>query len=329
MTTCEVFGWENGSAGGYYRVQLPMRSLAGLGHAVAGGTALPADWLRDHPDMIVVGQRVLEPRASRLWQEMAAAGRRLIFEIDDDLWNVDRSSPFFHGLMQREDVRENLRRNIEVAHAVTVTTEPLADRVRTINPRVHVIPNAVPDWLLDHRPARRTDGIITVGWGGDGTHAMDWEDHAEPIRGFFSRHPHTEMHCMGADYDLGLTPEGRTRFTPWIQGVEPYLHAVDYHIGIAPLRKHVFNHSKSALRTLEYAALGIPVVASAVGPYARHVREEVTGYLVRRPHEWDGFLNVLANDADLRDRMGAAAREHASAHASSRVAPLWEKAVFG
>jgi hypothetical protein len=329
MADIEVFGWQTDYAGGYYRVQLPLQSFAMCGRVTVCGVYMP-DLVRDNPNTIIVGQRICDPHATRVWQSLAADGHRLVFEIDDDLWNTDPSSALVHKFFADEEIRTNLRRNVEVAAAVTVTTEPLADRVRQWNPNVHVVPNAVPDWLLNRRPQQRDDGTITLGWGGSPTHKMDWEEHGEPIRRFLDVHPQAEIHCIGNNYArmMGL-PQERIRFTPWVANVETYLHTIDYHIGIAPLRDHIFNQSKSALKVIECGALGIPVVASDVGPYRDYVQDGITGYLVRGDREWARYLSALANDSDLRAAMGVAARVRAAQQTISCLTPLWEKAVFG
>ncbi|MEU1088982.1 glycosyltransferase [Streptomyces sp. NPDC005892] len=330
MTDLDVFGWQADENGcGYYRIQLPMQALAGLGHQVGHGLRMPNS-VRDNPNTVIVGQRVCNPAPSITWQRLAAAGRKLVYEIDDDLWNIDATSPAAHAFFAQPDIRANMQHNIEVAAAVTVTTEPLADIVRQWNPNVHVIPNAVPDWLVDHQPQQRDDGTLTIGWGGSATHQMDFGEVAGPLRKHLSRTPGAEFHCLGTNYAQWMRlPENRVRFTPWVPDVETFLRSIDYHVGLMPLRPHVFNRSKSGLKALECGALGIPVVASAVRPYEDYVMDNETGYLVRRDHQWAASLRALRAEPDMRAEMGAAARLQARQHTISHRAALWEKAILG
>lgn len=330
MADLDVFGWQADETGcGFYRIALPMQGLTGLGHNIAHSMKMPPE-ARDNPATVIVGQRVCKPGPTELWQLLAAQGRKLVFEIDDDLWNVDASSPVAHEYFARPEIRANLQRNIEVSAAVTVTTEPLAERVAAWNPNVHVVPNSVPDWLVDHQPVRRDDGILTIGWGGSATHQMDFDQAADQLRRYIQRNASTEFHCIGNDYGKWMRiPRDRARFTPWVANVEDFLRTIDYHIAVAPLRPHLFNSSKSALKGVEAGALGIPIVASAVRPYEDYVRHGSTGFLVRRDHEWAQHLRALANDPDLRAAMGQAAREQARQHTITQTAPLWEKAILG
>ncbi|MER5750603.1 glycosyltransferase family 4 protein [Streptomyces sp. NPDC002088] len=324
----EIFGWAADNAGcGYYRIELPMQGLDALGHTTSHSTRMP-EAIRRNPDVTIIGQRVCDPRPTQNWQDLAKEGRHLVYEIDDDLFNVDHRSIKAHAYYARADVRDNIRRNIEVATAVTVTTQPLADLVSQWNPNVHLVPNAVPDWLTDRQPPQRDDDTLTIGWGGSATHDMDWDQADQQIRRFLQRNPHTELHCIGNNYAARLKAP-RARFTPWVADVEDFLRTIDYHIGVAPLRPHVFNQSKSALKALEAGALGIPVVASAVRPYEDYIQHGVTGLLVRRDHEWARHLRTLTEDPAMRAEMGAAAREQARQYTITRTAPLWEKAILG
>ncbi|MFJ4926819.1 glycosyltransferase family 4 protein [Streptomyces sp. NPDC088736] len=322
-----IFGWPADETGcGFYRIQLPMQGLADLGHTTSHAQRMPVA-VREDPDTIIIGQRIATEGPTELWQHLAAEGRHLVYEVDDDLWNIDASNAKAHKFFNDPEVRQRMIRNIEVAAAVTVTTAPLAERVAAWNPNVHIVPNAVPDWLLDHQPPRREDGTLTIGWGGSATHQMDWDQAASPMRQFLGRNPHTELHCIGTNYAHGIRRQ--SRFTPWVPDVETFLRTIDYHIAVAPLRPHVFNQSKSALKALEAGALGIPVVASAVRPYEDHILHGVTGLLVRRDHEWGRHLRALVNDPAMRAAMGVAAREQARQHTITALAPAWEKAILG
>src|SRR3546814_15980579 len=87
--------------------------------------------------------------------------------MDDDLWNVDPANERAYYFFRDQDIRRRLVENIRVAYAVTVSTPELAEEVfqQTGHGNIHVIPNAVPAWLLDHEAERNHH----VGWGGSPT----------------------------------------------------------------------------------------------------------------------------------------------------------------
>ena len=83
-------------------------------------------------------------------------------------------------------------------------------------------------------------------------------------------------------------------------------------IGIAPTPSDPWTMGKCGFKILQYMASGLPVIASPIGANAELVQEGVTGFLPKQPANWPGVIVTLARDAELRARMGAAARESAA-----------------
>jgi len=77
-----------------------------------------------------------------------------------------------------------------------------------------------------------------------------------------------------------------------------------FDIAIAPLIETGFNQCKSDIKIKEYAALGIPVIATRVKPYSESVKEGYTGFLANTGKEWFDSLELLIKDKDLRLRLG-------------------------
>lgn len=330
----DVFGWIADWFGcGQYRVGIPLWGLREMGYRVALAERIPPALaeprsfrLGEHPT-VIVGQRVCKPEPSGIWQRIAAEGfHRLVYEVDDDLFTIDpRSNPAGAAMYGDPVIRANIRRNCEVADLVTVSTPRLAEVFGEFNPNVAVLPNVVlPDLLKWERPRRER---LTVGWGGSFTHLMDFDDSGPQLRRWMNRHPEADFHCIGTDFTEHLRfPPDRTRFSEWSPAFDDYYRKIDFDIGLAPLKSHVFNRSKSHVKALEYAALGIPAVVSAEPPYEDFVDHGETGFLVRRPHEWGKFLDLLANDPALREAMGARAKLRAAKYTIEAKANLWRDA---
>ncbi|PKV95911.1 glycosyltransferase involved in cell wall biosynthesis [Amycolatopsis echigonensis] len=323
-----LFGWQGDTQGcGYYRIALPFDALAARGHDAAYSTRMP-DAVRDGGVDVVVGQRVCEPGPSGIWQRLAAAGHtKLVFELDDDLWNIDPSNRSSHAFYDA-DRQRRLIENIRVADAVTVTTEPLAEVVSAWNPVVHVVPNQIPGWLLDHeRPVTES---VTIGWRGGPSHSRDFGELAKPLRRFL-QHPcnrdRVEFHAMGADYTPRVASNrGRTRHTGWTPEPERFLRGVDFDLGVIPLRPSVFNDSKSELALLELAALGIPAIVSDTGPYRRAVDSGAPARRASLPSCWTAALTDLVGDAEARVQLGKEAREWAAGRTVEANVSRWEEA---
>jgi glycosyltransferase involved in cell wall biosynthesis len=322
--TVQIWGWAADHNGcGQYRIGLPMWALGRAGHDTLAFSRLDAELPADLD--VLVGQRVCEPDRARVWLELAArADRRfaMVFELDDDLWNVHATN---HGAasFRHAAVQATIDRCIAAADAVTVTTPQLADIVRTRNPQVHVLPNCVDEALLHHRRPRTER--VTIGWAGGSSHRNDFDFVRNDLRTVLRRNPAVDMHFIGVNYGASV---GRpdARYTAWNTNLVDYLHTLDFDIGIAPLAYHVFNRSKSDLKVLEYAALGIPVVASDYGPYPDSIQHGVTGFLVKRDHEWGKYLRELVNDEGLRTELGENARRWAATRTVQANSSRWEAA---
>lgn len=79
-------------------------------------------------------------------------------------------------------------------------------------------------------------------------------------------------------------------------------------IGLAPLEDGPSQRCKCALKSLQYMAAGIPVVASPVGANSDAVEDGRTGFLASDLAGWAAALDRLGDSEDLRMEMGAAGR---------------------
>ncbi|MEV6648072.1 hypothetical protein [Amycolatopsis sp. NPDC051371] len=328
----KIFYWLGDYAGcGYYRCLLPGAELAKRGHDVmADGRVVPDDARRGECD-VIVGQRICLEGASATWQKLARAGHtKLVFETDDLLTDVDPSNRHAAQFYDAETVRR-YRENMAVADVITVTTDRLAEQAREINPTaaIHVLPNQVPGWLLEHEHPVVND-LVTVGWRGGLSHNRDFGELAKPLRQFL-QHPRNrnrvELHCMGANYTARVAGNhGRTRWTGWHQAVGDFLRAVDFDVAVIPLRPSPFNDAKSDLALVEMSALGIPAIVSAAGPYGRSAAGGAPCQLAATAKDWTAALADLAADTEARVQLGKQAREWASGRTIEANVHRWEAA---
>lgn len=335
----DAFGWQADEFGcGTLRIRMPFQALRERGWHVGNSGLL----MKNEADLpkTLLGQRLCKDGPASMWFNIAVKKDRprMVFELDDDLWNVDPSSPVAYDWFMKgydresntyHDVHGNLRRDMLVSDAVTCTTEPLAEILRKFNPNVHIIPNYLPKWLLDwDRP--RTDKL-SIGWAGSGTHNMDWDFCGPHIRRFMERNPDIQFRVIGTTNPeaIGFKDTGQVVCDNWYMKVEDCWKAIDFDIAVIPLRPHVFNNSKSHLKFLEFASLGIPVVAANAGPYSNAIKHGETGFLVRQDHEWGKYLRMLANDEDMRNEIGQNAKNWARDHTLEGNIDKWEAVLFG
>lgn len=318
---------------------LPGHALTQRGHKVAIDGTMPK-WVQEGGCDVVVAQRTCNIGASNRWKELARSGKsKLVFEIDDDLWNIDRSNKtalqFYDDELRMQQSafldagnQRRLIENITVADVVTVTTEPLADLVSQWNPNVHILPNCIPAWMLDQPMPQQQTERVTIGWGGSPSHTRDFGELAKPLKRVLQRFgDSTEFHCMGPDYTDRVTSlKGRTRHTGWFNGVEDYLKAIDFQIGVVPLRPSTFTDAKSDLKLLELSALGIPTIVSPTGPYARAIASGAPARTAGDHKAWERELVDLIQSPADRETLGKEAREWAATRVIDQHAHHWEDA---
>jgi len=133
-----------------------------------------------------------------------------------------------------------------------------------------------------------------------------------------------------------VAPEGlEARELPFSEDYAAYARALKNlapDIGLAPLEDTPFNRCKSAVKWLEYSALGAAGVYADLAPYAP-VRHGETGLKAGAdPDLWEDALMRLVADKTLRRDMGERARAEVLAHWGLRAGAegyfkVWQEAA--
>ena len=316
--------WAADEAGScWYRMLLPAQGMGWLGHDVRCDTALTGDW-QSSADCIV-GSRVARPGPSQLWRTLKTQGTRLVLDLDDDYWHID---PLNEAAHQEWTPRllDALATNMGLADVVTVVTEPLAQSMRqhTDTP-IRVIPNALPAQLMGNvrdygkRPLR-------IGWAGTASTVHDLPQAAHALRKIAAR-PDVQVRLVGVDQNQAIRAGAKhpnIGTFGWVKQAD-YLSVVNtFDIWVAPYRNTPFNRAKFPTKALEAGMLGIPLIASAIEPYADWIEHGKTGLLVEREHEWTRLLRQLVEDDDLREQIGMASRSRGAQNILQQVNQQWE-----
>lgn len=328
----KIFGWAADNAGpGFYRLRVPLDEVARqTEHTVEVNTKMP-DWVLEEAD-VVIGQRVAQPRAADRWRRMATGvyGHRplMVFEIDDDLWDIDPANlPAWNFFARQPDILANMRDCAALADVCTVSTEPLAEVVRQINPNVVVLPNQLPASAFDAHALQDTGSPHYIGWGGGASHALDVAEMTYGLHSHFRRQPRDVFVNLGTLFPSVAKAVGASLASySWTDDMTEHYHRLSsLDIGLAPLRPSRFNQSKSEIKFLEYAAAGAATIATRHGPYERVIEHEQTGLLCRSEHEWNGALTALTTDPTLRIELAANALAYARTRAIDQHWQSWEK----
>lgn len=207
------------------------------------------------------------------------------------------------------------------ADLVTVPTAFLASRVQNLGKPCMVVPNSLNFEQLRIAeemacaPKVQSDQLLIGYFSGSRTHQKDFAQCESTLLELMERHPNVMLRIVGylaldERWNKYASRIERIDFQPW-QVMTRLLAQVD--INIAPLEiDNAFCQSKSELKFFEAGILGIPTVASATEPFLQAIDNGVNGFCVRNDREWIDALERLVTSADLRSRIGIAARERAS-----------------
>ncbi len=169
------------------------------------------------------------------------------------------------------------------------------------------------------RAPHRNGATVTLGWLGSPSTEKYLDLIREPLRALCRRYPQLRLRVVGggAFTDARIPVEHR----PWRYASEvDDLHAFD--IGLMPLPLEDWSRGKSGGKARTYMAAGVPAVCTGIGFNLELIRDGETGVLVRDPGEWEAALARLIENADLRERIAAAARaEVERRYALTRIGP--------
>jgi hypothetical protein len=320
-----VYEWKQNV---HYRTLNPLEALRRRGHEVAyarEGTGHRARALvpeRLSGCEVVHGYRMLGPEELRIVQSLIRRGAAFVWDTDDDLGSlpIERSGlRELAGASPRRLFAQTLG-IARLADVVVASTEPLAERYRAAGiARVEVLGNYLAPAAL-HVRRRRHAGVV-VGWTAGLEHAADVAriPVAAALRGLLDAHPHVRVESLGLDLALAHERYAHCAEVPFARLQD---HVARWDLALAPLADIPFNRARSDVKLKEYASVGVPWLASPVGPYAGYGAAE-GGRLVS-DDGWGEALAALVGSGLARRRLGWAGRRWARQQTIDRVAGRWE-----
>jgi glycosyltransferase involved in cell wall biosynthesis len=247
-------------------------------------------------------------------------GKPIVYETDDLLNDM----PDYHPqAADSKTWKAGIEYTVQNAQAVVVSTPFLADKYRAMNPRIHVLPNYL-DFGRFYRPvpdSENENDQITIGLLGTSIQGPNFALVEAALRAVCERYPgKIKIHFVGWELPAGWENHPAVQYSPFVHEYQAYaelLLGMQWDIALVPLVDDDFNHSKSAIKWLEYAAAGIAPVFSDVVVYSNVVEAGRTGLLVREtPDAWLDALVLLIENPSLRRRIArtaqAAVRKHHS-----------------
>jgi hypothetical protein len=305
----------------YYRVGYPMKLLEMRGHEVVWQ---PDDDAEAHLrrlgdcDLVHVYRRAND-LARGLMRQLSESGTAITYDNDDDFASVPKESPHYEatGGLKGQRIFAETVKAAKLARVFTTPSQVLADKYRGAGvERVELIPNLLAPGV--DRSRRPHDGLV-IGWIAGAEHRADLAriPLVDALQRILAKHEHVRVECIGVD--LGL-PE-RYRHDPYVPFPELPDRIGGFDVGIAPLADMPWNWARSDIKVKEYAASGVPWLASPVGPYAG-LGDEQGGRLVA-DEGWFEALDRLIESPRERTRLGRAAGAWAETQLVWAAADRW------
>ena len=262
---------------------------------------------------IVVIHRQADLSPSLAVERAAVQDRRLVYDVDDAIW---LSGSRLAGGSRLATLKRSSRKAqwlAATAEQVIAGNDVLAEWLSQYASDVTVIPSLVETARTE--PRRHTDRHeLVLGWIGSPTTAPYLHRIATPIkrlaRGLADREVRLLM--VGAPRSVQLDGVPCTHLAWSDEAERAALGQMD--IGLMPLPDNAWTRGKCSYKAIQYMAAGVPVVADEVGSAESTI--EGGGYVVRDDNHWTEALLALAQDEELRSRLGRAGRRRAVANYS-------------
>jgi len=308
----------NGCA--WYRCLLPMKELEKHGWRVGMGFPQIHD---DHGFGIVIednkavhGWNTIILKLIMLGDVADAipaaqrAGQKIVVDVDDFFEGLSSTNMAYHTTDPQRDPKNNRQhyiRTIEMADAVITSTPFLFDYYSKKRKNVFLVRNGIDleRWKPRKDMAFR---VPTIGWVG----ATPWRsndlEQLSTFIGPYLKQKGLKFHHSGhlstaspAATQLAINTNHIT--TSPMKPISDYPQMFkEIDIGLVPLNDIPFNHAKSFIKGLEYAAAGIPFVSSPLPEYC-YLASRGVGRIAKNKEQWVGHFNELLDPKIRKDEV--------------------------
>ncbi|MHC4158193.1 MAG: glycosyltransferase family 4 protein [Planctomycetota bacterium] len=197
------------------------------------------------------------------------------------------------------------RRTAGLADAVIAGNSYLADHAKRFNPNVEILPTGLDTNAYKLQPPEENDDKIRLVWIGSKSTLRYLTEIGTALEEISSRFDNIVLRIICDDFpDLQNIPVEKHL---WSKDTEVTDLATS-NIGLAPLPDNRFTKGKCGFKILQYAAAGLPIVASPVGVNARYIQQDSNGFLADSTSDWVNKICRLIRDSKLRQQIGQSAK---------------------
>jgi hypothetical protein len=262
---------------------------------------------------VMVLQRFMHMDVLPDMRSAQASGQVVLNDLDDWYWGLSEKNAAHRLSDPSKNVKENINwyKDILIASDGVLTSTPfLFNQVKRWNENVVLQTNYVnTNQFSKVKPFEpRNATKFTVGWMGSTAHRSGDLEILRPVANQISQFAtwHHTGDIVAPNHprfykEVGVS-SGAVSTSPFLPPYE-LQNGMLFNAGIVPLTNIPFNHAKSYIKGLEYAASGIPFVASWSPQYEELVEEHGIGFLAKSEKDYVKLLKVFS-DGDYRVEKG-------------------------
>lgn len=248
------------------------------------------NWYRDVSVVKVQRQASTEQKQFVTWLKnlQKDIGFKMIYEVDDVVFHEEIPDyNIYKGGFANNEVRQNCIDMINMCDEVTVTCKFMRDlyREKTGKHEISVVPNFPPYWWFGHQYNYRKNVDMLeknkkkprIVYAGSGAHfdinnVTNQQDDFTHVNDFVIRNIDKYQFVFIGAVPLCLrefVQNGKIEYHDWKSLIEypNFLASLNAQLFIAPLQENNFNRSKSDIKFIEAACLGIPCLCQDMETY--------------------------------------------------------------
>ena len=290
--------------------------------------------IADLADMLVICRSRYCHKINRLITKFRVRGKRILFDVDDFVFNPAYTHLIMSTLDQDNDNSglwdywfayiSRMGETLRLCDGAITTNDYLADRISEFSGLpVSVVPNFINKeqlllseslFLNKKSSGFARDGKICLGYfSGSPSHNLDYAVVTNALEEVLENDQRVEFMVVGyIDAGPSLNRFGsriiRRPFQDYVN-LQRLVSSVEFNL--MPLQSNIFTNCKSELKYFEAAIVGTLSIASPSHTYSASIEDRKNGYIAQA-HQWASVIQRAIENIDTYPDMAATA--NADAH---------------
>lgn len=253
-----------------------------------------------HRYQTVFIHREATPLGPPVWEFLASKvfRKKFIYDFDDAIWLPNTS--------EQNKIAALLKAHWKVKHIckwakqVSCGNHFLKSYAEQYNSNVVFLPTTIDLSYHSLRTEKEKNNPLIIGWTGSHS-TTGYLKMLVPVLSELAKNQVFKFLLISnqdSDFDIP-----NKEFIPWSKHNEiEQLARID--IGVMPLEDTKWEHGKCGFKALQYMALGIPCITSAVGANKEIIQSGENGYLCTSENEWVEKISFLLKNEPERNNIG-------------------------